>query len=43
MLPLYDRAHPNDKPVAYLTQLNFSMGSYLPQEQAREYSSLATA
>jgi hypothetical protein len=30
MLPLFDRADPNGKPIAYLTSLKFAMGTYLP-------------
>jgi hypothetical protein len=30
MLPLYNRADPEGRPVAYLTSLSFAMGTYLP-------------
>ena len=30
MLPLYDRSDPDGAPVAYLTSLQFRMGTYLP-------------
>jgi hypothetical protein len=30
MLPLYDRSNPDGAPVAYLTSLQFRMGTYLP-------------
>ena len=33
MLPLYDMAHPEQKPVAYLTSLRFAMGGYLSKEE----------
>jgi Family of unknown function (DUF6073) len=36
MLPLYDRNDPDGKPVAYLTSLSFSMGTYLPQSKVAE-------
>jgi hypothetical protein len=36
MLPLFDRAHPEDKPVAYLTSLNFAMGSYLTEDELQK-------
>jgi hypothetical protein len=36
MLPLFDVENPDEKPVAYLTQLNFSMGTYLPESEAEE-------
>jgi hypothetical protein len=35
-LPLYDRDDPNGRPVAFLTSLNFSMGTYLSRDQVRE-------
>src|SRR5439155_19955585 len=34
MLPLYDRTNPEGAPVAYLTGLQFKMGTYLPSEHA---------
>lgn len=33
MLPLFDTAHPESEPVAYLTSLRFQMGSYLGKEE----------
>jgi hypothetical protein len=33
MLPLYDAAHPEREPVAYLTSLRFAMGGYLNKEE----------
>jgi hypothetical protein len=33
MLPLYDMAHPEREPVAYLTSLRFQMGGYLNKEE----------
>ncbi|MDH2429615.1 DUF6073 family protein [Sphaerisporangium sp. TRM90804] len=33
MLPLYDMAHPEREPVAYLTSLRFNMGGYLVKEE----------
>jgi Family of unknown function (DUF6073) len=38
-LPLYDRDDPAGRPVAYLTSLNFSMGTYLPQSTVAEIAS----
>ncbi len=35
MLPLYDVAHPEGEPVAYLTSLRFTMGGYLSAEEIR--------
>jgi hypothetical protein len=35
-LPLYDRADPQGRPVAYLTSLSFAMGVYLSQSQVEE-------
>lgn len=35
-LPLYDRDEPNGRPVAFLTSLNFSMGTYLSESQVEE-------
>lgn len=32
MLPLFDVAHPEREPVAYLTSLRFTMGGYLSKE-----------
>ncbi|HEV7808702.1 MAG TPA: DUF6073 family protein [Solirubrobacteraceae bacterium] len=39
MLPLYDREDPEGKPVAYLTSLNFAMGTYLPPAEVAELAS----
>jgi hypothetical protein len=33
MLPLFDMAHPERAPVAYLTSLRFTMGGYLTEEE----------
>ena len=33
MLPLYDVAHPEKEPVAYLTSLRFTMGGYLGKDE----------
>jgi len=33
MLPLFDVKHPGNGPVAYLTALNFAMGTYLTEEE----------
>lgn len=33
MLPLFDLAHPEREPVAYLTSLRFNMGGYLVKEE----------
>jgi len=32
MMPLYDMAHPENEPVAYLTSLRFRMGGYINKE-----------
>jgi hypothetical protein len=33
MLPLYDRTDPEGKPVAYLTRLEFAMGTYITRAE----------
>jgi hypothetical protein len=33
LLPLFSRSAPDDPPVAFLTRLDFQMGSYLTEEQ----------
>jgi Family of unknown function (DUF6073) len=33
MLPLFDKAHPDREPVAYLTSLRFQMGSYITKDE----------
>lgn len=35
-LPLYDMAQPNGRPVAYLTELRYTVGNYLTAAQAEE-------
>jgi len=39
MLPLYDRDNPDGTPVAYLTSLNFAMGTYLPPAEVAQLAS----
>jgi hypothetical protein len=37
MLPLFDRASPSGKPVAYLTSLKYGADNYITQAQARAF------
>ncbi|MDJ0795856.1 MAG: DUF6073 family protein [Calothrix sp. MO_167.B12] len=39
ILPLYDRANPEEKPAAYLTGLKFAMGNYITQAKIESISS----
>jgi hypothetical protein len=37
LLPLYDRAHPDGPPAAYLTRLKFAMGTYITEAELEAY------
>jgi len=37
-LPLYDRANPDAKPIAYLTSLSYTVGNYVTEAEAAAYS-----
>jgi hypothetical protein len=40
MLPLFDRNNPGGAPVAFLTALNFAMGTYLTEEELATWRQL---
>jgi|tagenome__1003787_1003787.scaffolds.fasta_scaffold20580653_2 hypothetical protein len=39
-LPLYDKANPDGQPVAYLNRLQYTVGNYITETQARSFQAI---